>query len=105
MGRRSVTMLPPIAPRVRLGLGFGIPKELVKVAPTLTVQLNGRIVDRMRCSSEVTSKAWEVAAKTDGPNELVLSVDAVVNPLRQHLSSDPRDLGLRLDSYRWIAIP
>jgi hypothetical protein len=105
MGGRSVTGLPPIAPRARLGLTIGLPHELVAAAPTLTVELNGTVVDRVRCTTESISKTWDIAARTAGPNELVLSMDRVLNPQRQHLSSDARDLGLRLDSYTWSALP
>ena len=105
MGRRSVTKLPPIAPRARLGLAFGIPSELVGVGPTLTVILNGNVIDRLRCTTEVVTKTWDVAAKTDGPNELVLTMDRWVNPLQQHLSPDPRDLALQLKSYQWTPLP
>jgi len=105
MGRRSVTKLPPIGPRARLGIDFGIPREIVAIAPTLTVTLNGNVIDRVRCTSEQMSKSWDVAARTDGPNELVLSMDHWVNPLQQHLGSDPRDLALQLNSYQWTAIP
>jgi hypothetical protein len=105
MRGRSVTTLPAIAPRARLGLAFGIPSELVAAAPTVTVELNGAVVGRIRCTTETVSASWEVAARTGGPNQLVLSIDKVLNPQRQHISGDARDLGLRLDSYTWSAIP
>jgi len=103
MKGRSVTMLPAAGPRARLTLAFGIPQPLVTAAPTLTVQLNGRVIDRVRCTAETMSKTWDVDANGDAPNELVLSIDRVVNPLRDHLGGDARDLGLRLDAYEWRA--
>ncbi|HYU24359.1 MAG TPA: hypothetical protein VEO74_04085, partial [Thermoanaerobaculia bacterium] len=103
MKARSVTLLPAVGPRARLTLAFGIPSQLVAAAPTLTVTLNGRVIDRVRCTTETMSKTWDVDANANAPNELVLSIDRVVNPLREHLGGDARDLGLRLDRYEWRA--
>jgi hypothetical protein len=99
MKARSVTILPAVGPRARLTLAFGIPSQLVAAVPTLTVTLNGRAIDRVRCTTEVISKSWDVDANPNAPNELVLSIDRVVNPLREHIGGDARDLGLRLDRY------
>ena len=103
MKGRSVTILPDVGPRARLTLAFGIPSQLVAAAPTLTVTLNGRVIDRVRCTQENMAKTWDVDANANAPNELVLSIDHIVNPLRQHLGGDARDLGLRLDRYEWRA--
>jgi len=103
MKARSVALLPAVGPRARLTLVFGIPSELVAAAPTLTVALNGRVIDRVRCTTETMAKKWDVDANANAPNELVLAIDRVVNPLRQHLGGDARDLGLRLDRYEWRA--
>lgn len=104
MGARSATTLPPVGPRARLTLKFGIPSPLVRAAPVLTVALNGRVIDRVRCDTGEIAKSWDVDANANGANELVLSIDRVVNPLREHLGGDARDLGLRLDDYAWTAI-
>ncbi len=103
MGARSATTLPPVGPRARLSLKFGIPSPLVRLAPALTVTLNGRVIDRVRCDAGEIAKSWDVDANANGANELVLSIDRVVNPLREHLGGDARDLGLRLDDYAWTA--
>ena len=42
----------------------------------MTVSLNGRVIDRFRCTAEETSKTWDVDANGNAPNELVLSTDA-----------------------------
>ena len=96
MKGRSVTLLPDVGPRARLAMAFGIPSPLVAAAPTLTVTLNGQVIDRVRCTAENMSKTWDVAA---GPrNELVLTIDRTLKP-----AGDVRELGLRLDSYSWTA--
>jgi len=98
MRGRSVTTLPNVGPRARLSIEFEIPSPLVAAAPTLTVTLNGRVIDRVRCTSETMTKTWDVDA---GPrNELVLSIDRTMKA-----PGDVRELGLRLDRYSWTALP
>jgi len=104
MKGRSVTYLPVVGTRGRLALQFGIPAPLVHAAPTLTVVLNGRVIDRVRCTTAEMARTWDVAASPDRANELVLSIDRVVNPLRDHLGSDARDLGVRIDRYDWTPV-
>jgi hypothetical protein len=96
MAGRSVTVLPPAGPRARLALTFAIPRPLVAQQPALTVTLNGRVLDRVRCTAETTSRTWDVDAIPNAPNELVLSIDRVLKP-----PGDVRELGLRLDAYSW----
>jgi hypothetical protein len=96
MAGRSVTVLPPAGPRARLALTFSIPTPLVAQQPLLTVTLNGRLLDRVRCTAETASKTWDVDADGNAPNELVLSIDRVIKP-----PGDARELGLRLDAYSW----
>jgi hypothetical protein len=99
MERRATAMLPSAGPHARLALAFRIPKPLVPAAPTLTVQLNGEVIDRVRCTTEVMSRTWTVDANPNGPNELVLSIDRALRT-----NGDVRELGLRLDAYSWTPI-
>lgn len=99
MKGRSVTILPDAGPRARLTIAFEIPSPLVARAPVLTVQLNGRVIDRVRCATEGTTKTWDVDANAGGGNELVLSIDRTMKP-----PGDGRELGLRLDRYEWSAL-
>ena len=98
MKGRSETILPPVGPRARLTMAFEIPSPLVAEAPTLTVQLNGRVIDRVRCTTEGMTKTWDVDAIPNGANELVLAIDRTMKP-----PGDVRELGLRLDRYEWSA--
>jgi hypothetical protein len=99
MERRATAMLPKAGPHARLALAFRVPAPLVPAAPTLTVQLNGAVIDRVRCTTEVTSRTWTVDANPNGPNELVLSLDRALRT-----NGDVRELGLRLDAYSWTPI-
>ena len=98
MRGHSVTTLPNAGPRARLSIEFEIPSPLVAAAPTLTVTLNGRVVDRVRCTSEVMTKTWDL--DTGARNELVLDIDRTMKP-----PGDVRELGLRLNRYSWTALP
>jgi hypothetical protein len=103
MPGRAVMMLPPVGTRARLTLEFSVPRELVPVAPTLTLKLNGRVVDRLRCTAEHAARSWDLDARPDAGNELVLTIEPVFNPARAHASDDSRDLGLQLLLYGWRA--
>jgi hypothetical protein len=101
MSGRASMALPPVGPRARLTLRFTIPTALVAEAPLLTLQLNGQVIDRLRCTSEKMAKSWDVDAAPAVPNELVLAIAPVFNPSRAHAGDDPRDLGLQLLAYDW----
>jgi hypothetical protein len=101
MGGRSVTMLPPIAGSARLSFAGEIPTELVPRKPTLEVKLNGKVVDRFVVADRYFKKNWIVTPRSDGVNELVLSMDKVINPAKEGINPDTRDLGLMLSSYGW----
>ena len=105
MSGRSETLLPPIADHARLTLGFDLPSELVPRHPTVTIELNGQTIDRIVCTTPSISKSWVVAARADGWNELVISLDKVINPAKEGISPDARDLGLNLTSYGWAPSP
>ena len=101
MSSRAVMLLPPAGPRARLTLRFAIPSEAVPAAPVVTLQLNGRVVVRTRIGEEQNEKSWDVDARGDTSNELVVTINRVVNPKREHLGDDARDLGLQLQMYGW----
>src|SRR5207237_3444078 len=63
MSGRSVTLLPPMAGNARLSLGFDLPTELVPRHPTITITLNGQIVDRFICTTPSVMKSWIVPAR------------------------------------------
>jgi hypothetical protein len=105
MSGRSETLLPPIAGNARLSIGFDLPSEVVPRHPTVTVTLNGRMIDQFVCTTPSVARAWTVPARADGWNELVISLDKVINPAKEGISPDPRDLGLNLTSYGWAPSP
>lgn len=98
---RSRALLPPVAGTARLTLGFDIPMELVPRKPVIEIRVNGQRVDRFVCSTPSMTKSWLVPARGDAWNELVISMDKVLNPAREGITPDTRDLGLDLTSYFW----
>ena len=95
MSAHSVTRLPPASGPTELRIRFSIAIEIVPQHPTMTVALNGVIIDRIRVSEEHNEKTYEVTPAPNGaPNTLELSIDRTLNPARQHLGTDARDLGV-----------
>ena len=82
-------------------MAFDIPSELVSRHPAIEIRLNGAVIDRFVCSTPSTSKSWIVPARPDAWNELVISMDKVLNPAKEGITPDARDLGLNLTSYSW----
>jgi hypothetical protein len=96
MKGHSVTHLPPVRGVAILRLAVGIPGELIPQKPTVTVKLNGRVVERIPVTSDSLERDFDLAPASRGaPNVLELSIDRTVSP--EHES---RELGLRL---RWLA--
>lgn len=101
MSGRSVTELAPMKGNARLELHLQVPLDSLKSIPTITVSVNGRVVDRFRGETEYIDRAWTVPARSDGPNILVIETDKTVNPKKAGLAEDTRDLGILLHSIKW----
>lgn len=100
MGGQSTTYLPSMTGEGVLGMSFDVPLDAEPRKPIVTVVFNGTVIDRFQ-SEETMERRWTVASKNGGPNELIVEVDEVVNPIALHRGTDPRDLGLRLHSLSW----
>ncbi len=102
MSGHSVTRLPPATAPAVLRLALDVPDETLPRNPTVTVTMNGAIVDRFRPAESHLVREYEVTPAPNGtPNTLELDVDRVVNPARQHLGDDARDLGLLVRTISW----
>ena len=82
MSGHSETLLPPVVGNARLTMGFDIPSEMVSRHPTIEIQINGHLVDRFVCSTPSVRKSWLVPARADAWNQLVISMDKVLNPAK-----------------------
>jgi hypothetical protein len=104
MARHAAIKLPPRDGKSALHLTFDVPDELLPLKPTLTITLNGAIVDRFQPAEAHLVKEYEVDAAPNGaPNLLEFDTDHVLNEVQQHLGTDPRDLGILLKWLSWGA--
>jgi hypothetical protein len=102
MGNEGHMTLAPLGQRARLGFTASFPLD-AEPAPTVTVMLDGIVVDRFVPRTADVQRTYTVSSRSGIPDELVLSVDHSVNFARSHRGSDPRDLGLSLRSVLWKA--
>ena len=104
MGAESHTMLEPLAHRAQLGFNVTFPLE-GEPPPTVTVMLDGRVVDRFVPKHANVERLYAVDSRNGAPDELVIAVDHVMNLSRTHRGGDPRDLGMQLHRILWKATP
>jgi hypothetical protein len=104
MGLESHTLLEPLAHRAQLGFHVSFPLG-GEPPPTFTVMLDGRVVDRFVPKRADIERMYVVESRSGAPDELVLSVDQVMNLSRSHRGADPRDLGIQLHRILWKAAP
>lgn len=104
MGARSVAILPPLRGDARLRLAFHVPLE-GETPPTVTIRINGAIVDRFRAAANEVQRSVIVHDTAGEPVVLQIETDRVMMPSAEHLGSDARSLGLRLDSIEWTLKP
>jgi hypothetical protein len=100
MGRSSKTFFLPLPENGKLSLFFEVPLD-GKRRPVVDVTFNGNRIDRFECSTKFVARDYIVPSRLAEMNELRIDVSDVVNPAREHLSGDTRDLGLKLLRYSW----
>jgi hypothetical protein len=104
MAAESHTLLEPLAHRAQLGFHVTFPLQ-GEPPPNVTVMLDGRVIDRFVPKRADVERLYVVDSRSGAPDELVLSVDHVMNLSRAHRGSDPRDLGMQLHRILWKAAP
>jgi hypothetical protein len=104
MAAESHTLLEPLAHRAQLGFRVTFPLQ-GEPPPNVTVMLDGRVIDRFVPQRADVERLYVVDSRSGPPDELVLSVDHVMNLSRAHRGSDPRDLGIQLHRILWKAAP
>lgn len=100
-GRGSVLLPPAVGNSARLTLRGHVPIDGMPDPPAVTIAVDGKAIDRFVATEAVFERTYAVASRSDQPHELEIRVDRVVNPKRQGLGPDPRDLGMRLDAIAW----
>lgn len=102
MSARSVTVLPAVDAPARLSLRLFIPVHAIKGIPTVEIRLNGQALDRFQVREPFVERSYDVVSSAQA-NELTISMDRIVNPAREGLGDDPRDLAIRLERLQWMA--
>ncbi|MCU1349402.1 MAG: hypothetical protein JWO56_2432 [Acidobacteria bacterium] len=102
MAQRSITRLPPAKGEQMLRLNFDVPDEIIAQHPVVTVTLNGTVVDSFAAPEAHLLRDYHVQPAPGGAvNVLDLHVDRSLNPARQHLGDDNRELGLLVRFLSW----
>ncbi len=102
MGPHSMTRLPPATGDTFLRLLFDIPDEMRPAHPTITILLNGAVLDRFQPVESHFARDYHVTPAASGaPNILELGINRVINPAKRRLGDDPRDLGLLVRMLSW----
>lgn len=96
MSRRGVVELPPSQGRNALRLLMYVPAELLPQRPTISVVLNGKLVERFGVTGEEIAREYKVQG-TGSANVLELSIDRALPPD----ATDGRERGLRLRFLSW----
>jgi hypothetical protein len=104
MAAESHTLIEPLAHRAQLGFRVTFPLQ-GEPPPVVTVTLDGRVIDRFVPKHPDVERLYVVDSRSGAPDELVLSVDHVMNLSRTHRGGDPRDLGMQLHRILWKATP
>ncbi|HET8774567.1 MAG TPA: glycosyltransferase family 87 protein, partial [Thermoanaerobaculia bacterium] len=95
MSRRGVMVLPPVHGDAQLSLEFAVPLDALPAHPTVTVSIDGRVVDRVTANGSTLIRTIPVRGN-GRPMTLAIETDRTFVPARAGNSTDARELGLRL---------
>lgn len=102
MAGRAVTVLPALPGPAQLRLDLQIPLDSLPSTPTISIFIDGKLIDRFRAEEAFVTRTHRIEPSTGArTRELVIETDTVVNPAKQGLAPDERDLGLLLRSMSW----
>jgi hypothetical protein len=101
MSGRGRIVLPPHLARMRIALQMYVPLDALAAAPNIAISFNGRVLDRIRATEKDIERSYDVNARINAPNELVIETDRTINPAARGLQNDTRDLGLRVNDIEW----
>jgi hypothetical protein len=89
MTGHSVTRLPPSRGETMLRIQFRVPDASVVAHATITIAMNGRVIDRFAASYEEGDREYHVTpAPNAAPSLLELSIDRTIH--------EPRELGMTI---------
>jgi hypothetical protein len=105
MPATATALLPPVRGNGRLHVRMYVPIDTLPAPPDIEVSVNGNVLERFRGDQATIEKTWTVPSRTGDENELRITTSGVVNPARMGMSTDARDLGLRIDALSWNPVP
>lgn len=103
-GRGVLVLAPGRGETGQLSLQGYLPLDAMSGTPTVTMTLDGNVIDRFRATEAVVERVYTIASGRDRPRELELRLDRVGNAKKRGVGSDARDLGMRLDAVTWSAV-
>lgn len=95
MSGRSVTSFPPSA-TAWLRIELAVPLDSLRVAPLVTIEIDGKVVDQFRASTKTVAREYRMPVR-----RLVITTDGTFVPAQSGASGDTRELGLRLTRLAW----
>jgi hypothetical protein len=98
MPRHGRIILPPHLARMRVSLVVYVPLDALHAPANLTVAFNGTVIDRIHATESNIERSYDVVARTNASNEVVIETDKTVRP-----PADTRDLGVRINGVEWAA--
>jgi hypothetical protein len=103
MTQSGVVLLGPTATAGRIVMRGYVPLDALPEPPEITVRLNGVVLGKFVASSANVERSFVIGPLPAESNELRIETSRIVNPRKEGLGDDARDLGFRLDSLAWRA--
>jgi hypothetical protein len=96
MKKSSETILPSTGARGKLTLRLYVPLDALPTPPTIDVELNGALVERIVVTTPEIERTWVLDSRQGAANVLRLTTSATIVP-----GADTRELGLKLLAITW----
>lgn len=102
MTKEGMVLLPSIRGTGTLTIR-GKLHDALPSRPTIEIRWNGQTADRFIATTADVQRSWTLPSRGDAPNELRVITSGSIVPAQHGLSSDTRELGLRLDRLSWTS--
>lgn len=94
MSAHSVTRLPPSTAGTTLRIEFRVPAALLATHSTITIALNGHVIDRFTPPADEDDREYHITPAPNGASNILdLSTDKTIRK-----PGDPREIGVSVKS-------